>query len=67
MTEGEERRPKMGREDGGCRCMEVEKPGLGGGCKKGGKLKRFKEKGRVSGSGGTRRFRVAVASVMESE
>lgn len=31
------RGPKMGRGDGGSRWMEVEKPGLGGGCRNGGK------------------------------
>lgn len=37
MEGGEERGPKMGRGDGGSRWMEVEKPGLGRGRKKGGK------------------------------
>lgn len=57
----------MGIGVGGRRWMEAEKLGLGGGRKKGGKLKRFKERGRVGRSGGTRRFRAAVASVMELE
>lgn len=57
----------MGRGDGGHRWMEVEKSGLDGWHKMGGKLKRFNEKERVSGSGGTRSLRAAVASVMELE
>lgn len=67
MTEGEAREWAQRREegDGGRRWMEVEKPGLGGGRKKGGKLKRFQEKGRSedqAGCGRTRQFRAAVAS-----
>lgn len=61
---------KTGRGDGGDRGMEVEKPGLGTGSKKEGKLKRFKAGGKKEEEAdqvGRSGFRAAVASVMELE